>query len=1510
MIDVGKGSFPLSFLNVLRVSINLPVLRLSEIGNEVVGNIGQSWTLHNQHRPLLEYLLLLDSTAMVQVSCSTCPSGSFLHQRHQTQAEPRSRLALREIIASLIIPGMSVYAAKEHAESGDMISGEAHGAVQPLRIENLQAKIVKFVFGQLLQSTILSSTSSQVAELQHGLQELEEQIKAAVGLLSQNVSAADVRSGIIDTIRPFIPSCSSLEFGHCLKHDKTLMQFLIEVMDVSTTTAERFSSVAVDMDNRAGFLDDLMEGGKSPSKDATNLRSNVGMNCSLFGLRAMTTSRIVLLASVAQSNDFDETMSSAAIDHFVHLDDDHLLAQNRLIRSLIIQKMISSHQDIVALIKRVGRLIENPAHLNNEVALTLCLNLLAYCAESWAVQDAGELTECALDLYHFFVTSYMPKHRMSRDTEVNLAGLFLRLMQVHVNYDLPDVPSARTSLLALQARACLSSRFQISEEIPALFRLYVLSLHERFLEDVVKSLPEDFEWLEGILFRLHILGRLAASWPTLLRSCVYYILEVPGHLPIASSHAKHCLANVADVLQLDGPRELFRLFASQLLYTWLAAEEVERLPYSIFGYDTLRDLLDDCCSELVGLLVMRDQDEQLQTVAKIVQSPLQSLMAQSFTKAIAYSVAHDISVPPPSSFIGSYITGEKRVHKLLGKDVFFDLLSQHFADIIAVFFKSTDQVEHLSRALIKRSGFDFAVSNLNHMQAGQSILALPPSQQPAFKAKYLVDQIAHLCSRTQYDAKDLYTPTMFVKVARTILSMIHPALGSLHACAMLRKLRVLMALSDKVCFRGYCLQMLLLAVRPFATDAECAVDAIGILRYLFEGGYESLINNVPFLLGISLTVLASLQEVLQSSLDKTDVDTQHQSNLSATQAFYDWFGSYLQKCAADIACEKTKIVFEGTLTSAIHAKAHGTARKGTVEGQLLLHILNDETSGRNLISTPFKALALTRVFKNFAVPASSHEDMLSEDVLASKYAVSIWGLCKATRPPSKVLVWAAKVLGRSFAASGQVEEQLLRETDLARLQSVPIPTDRKMISQSTLLALIENLCFTVGDGPIAGYAEAVLRVVAFDLTEAEMELFAEFFRSSILKAVSWEPAYRPPPSDVQIVSIPIPHELDLAEGAILKPSWLAHTVAYLAASVTGDKLLSRLPVLLYNSSEFARDAFPFVLHLALASEMDATKALKKQVSKAFRSWIKTVDTEATYSLKRIINALIYLRTQKLPKEHSPADRTSWLDVDYSDISAAAVRCKMFKTALLFLEVAVSDTGRASSRRSSNSAQAEPTKALRAIFDNIDDPDLFYGLQQEASLGRVLDRLEYEKNGTKSLAFRSAAYDAQLRLRGGLSSSDPQPLISALNMLSYNGLSHSLVQTGRESSVFSMSASTMFGTAQKLEQWDIPVPASTHDDSATMYRLLQSINAANNRQSIVKAVDVAIESSFVQLLQPNSDLKTIRHGLQSLAAITEIDEILSNNSSEQFEGLTSKFVSRASWMRLGKYCTSAAVICTD
>jgi serine-protein kinase ATM len=1487
---------PIDILNLLRTCLGLPTLSLSWSSNSPRGIIGQSWLQHLDREEILRYLLLLDDFSTKTFRCPKCSISSLLHRTEHLSDSSAYGHATRRLILELFLPRFELLVQ-------DWGSRNTEESVQ-VSTDTMRCTVSACIFGCLLLSL------TQDPRLVNLLKQLERAVEGlatfALAQLREEEQTRTLLESTLQALQPYLPTSNPLELTHLYRSNPYLLQLFNLVSDQLHLQSQPFNKTPAAEVHDAMELDDIFDTQQSRSKvggmKCVSARRDVAIASSPMAFYQATLTRLILISTAAKSANSLSTIPSEFINYLVELPDPEILSCRQPLQTILRSDLLLDPADALRLVQRIGKLLASAEYVSCEVALGLCLDILTCEAPLWCSSGEieRELKESATQLYEWLIDTVFPKRRPSLNVQIGLADLLCELMRVQPEFkDRKPLPSVRSCLFDVFQKGPICVKFHISGQLPNLFNLFILKRHNEILVDVIESLPSDPDWAEGIAFRLHVLAGLASRWPTLIRLCTYYILEVPGKLPKSMNHATRCLTKVSKSLGLKDPRDLFKLFASQLLYTWLITESLGNIPYGIFGYSTLRDLVEDAKEEIASLMIMRNQDNAVADLALLLEITVEQLLQQCFTKVIAYSVAHDICVPH-AEMGKKYVTGEARIRKWLGRDVFYNLVNVHFPDIIALFFNLIEQEECIvEKSFTKDPKLLYAAEAMNDIKdINFSDVVLPPSQQPAFKAKYLTSQIEHICGRTEYDIANLYTPPMVTFIARRVLNSIHPALGSLHTCSVLRKLRVLIALSGRTALEGYPLEMLVHSIRPFITDAECADDSIGMIQYLLAKGSTYLAKSPSFVAGISLSILASLRAFLESSPSSTTQQSQYQSTLTKAQAFHSWLGSFLVSYDTSSLNKASETAFRAIVQSAHDFRSEGNGEIGTAESSLLIELLEDELSGRQLLNKPSQDLAFALLYANFKQPHSFRNDIFGTDEKAVMFAVTLWNLCKNGPVGGSLLIWVGKVLGRAFAATGHIHQLLLQESGVRRILEITSGTFSNEISKSCLLRLLQTL--TQGDDrQTAGLAEAVLRVIITGPDrppdESEAIVYDRSLSKHLYQASFWAPFYVPP-SDLSVFRTEAPNDPYCAS-AILELHWSRSLAISLVQSVPSEALLYALQRLLGDAERFADEAFPFIIHLVLLLQFDGQPVARKQLSEALRTWFDNEDPSVIPHLKLLINSLLYLRTQALPRESSSADRINWLDVDYAQAARAAVRCRMFKTALLFSEISVSENTRAS-RRSSSTKLVEPNNLLLSIFENIDDPDVFYGLQQNSSLCSILARLEYEKDGLKSLAFRGAQYDSHLRRQDKSSISDAQSLVSALGMLNLDGLSYSL-QSQQGISLDPISLENMFQTARKLEQWDLPVPSASNNEAVTIYKTFQSINTAEDRPFIIEAIHEGLQTIMLGILRESADTSIIHTSLQSLAVLTEMDEVLSASNSEEFKQMLGRFHSRSNWMKTGK-----------
>lgn len=1221
-----------------------------------------------------------------------------------------------------------------------------------------------------------------------------------------------------------------------------------------------------------------------------------------LALRHSTSARLCYIATRLADGCGTDMVPSSFISYLTSLRPSELLSCRPIIKDIVGPTLRMSRADAGVLMEHLAsELLEPYDYERCEVAMGVCLDVMNGLADMWTTADNGVLSDCGAAIYEWFIKVALSKGIASPHVHICISSMLQRVIKVRPEYAKSlSLPSARTSLFRVLEEGNIAVKYHVGRNISEIFGLFVLREHDAILEDVINSLPSERDWSEGIALRLLALAHLAAAWSTLLRRCVYAMFETPGHIPEATGYAKQCLSHVSRSLGLSSPQELFRLFASQIIYTWLETQDIGSIPYAIFGYSSLAHLLRDIQDEVVGQVVMRCHETEATQLEKDLGQPMEELLHTSFGKAAAYSIARDVAVPPSQNRQTS--GADTRVRKLLGKDRYTTLLTTKFPDILVVFLKTMDQEEHIAKGFLKHPSYAMAYKAYQKIiSTGVSTTALPANQQPSFRAGFVFDEIEFLCRRTSYDTDTLWSPALYVYALRRLLDTIHPALGSLHACSVLRRIRILICMAGSTALQDYPLEMALHALRSFLTDIQCADDTIGLVQYLLESGKPYLAGTPSFLAGVAVSTLASMRTFLNSTQESTTQESHFRATMTKAHAFHSWFARFLNLYASPQLTGASEQSFKAIMKASLNIRTNGNARKGTYESDLLMVILEDRRSGRNLLNRPAQELILGLLCAAFEVPNDVHDDILGDDQQAAAFAPTVWETCQHQMYSQSYLTWAARVLGRAYASTGQILGEMLREISFQLVENTQVENDsvpKYDGSRTAILRMLRDALLT-DDRTHVGVAERALQLVFSKAQGSELLVeVGELLPASLVKALVWDPYNCP------LGLWSTSHQPSLQESLgldihVQASFWIQRICTALASGATDDPLLGELPQLLATITGLAEQAFPYILHLVLLREIEGNQNARRIVSEACQTWFKACDETTTPHVKILLNAILYLRSQSIPNERNKADRDRWLELDYTQAGATAAKCGMFKTALLFVETGSSETARAS-RRSSAIKVDVPTDLLLHLFQNIDDPDSFYGVQQPSSLSTMMDRLAYENAGFKSLSFRGAHYDSEMRYLKRADKSDEKGLLRVLDTLDLNGLSHSLLlnQLMAESGLDATDA--MLQTARKLEQWDISVPIFQPTPAGTIFRAFQSLNSTSELPIIRAAIDEGFFGIVGQLLDGRSVRSSAHANLGALAVLTEIDNVIASSTAEQLEETWTGLESRTPWMYTERY----------
>jgi len=1208
-----------------------------------------------------------------------------------------------------------------------------------------------------------------------------------------------------------------------------------------------------------------------------------------------------------QSGDEYGSPSTTVVDIILELPETSILASRTVIANLPCLVPTLTTSDTERLLEYLtDNVLRSYPFERSEVAVGTILDAMIGLKSFWIETSSKNLADLGLDMYDWCVSTALKAGVLSPSVQKKVATLLHQLCHVNTEYGHDDgVPSVRTSLFDLLKRGAITVQFHLAQRISTIFGLYTLSTHDAMFEDLQESLPAEFEWTEGLAMRLLFLAKLASSWHSLLRQSVYYIFETAGRIEISKSYATICIKEVAASLDFESPRKLFRLFAPQLLHTWLGDNHpLDALPYAAFGFDSLHDLLVDVQTEATAQLLMRGLDRDMQLMESTLNIEAKDLLRLAFSKSVAYAISRDIVSPPANAESRC----EPRLRAIIGKEEFRQLSSDQFAAIMGHFFLCMNQDDVEDSWLAKRGGYKSAIDALSNIKGfSYSTRPMPPSQQPSFRSRHLTDQLDRFCRRTSQDPEAPWEPSTFAVAARMLFDNLDPALGSQHSCTVLRKIRVLIATAGEVAVTGYALEMLLRGIRPYLTDSQCADDALGILKYLMRRGKRQLSSNTRFLCGVLTILLLETRAHMGAKQDSTTQETQHRETVLKMTNFYNFSIEYLQEVQKTI--EPRFAADYGTLVNALsHLQLPGNAHKGSPESTLLLLLIRQDVTSDSLFELGDIKAALAILTRDFQAPQSIAEDVLLDDALCVELGPALWRTIQASRLDGQFVLWAGKVIGRAYAASG---DYTLYPKKRATQQPQAL-SDNLLGAQRPYALIVKRLCEIVlsPTRTESGLAEYALRTVAADLVEDSADEVAfkdslpENLAPSILRGTY---GYMPP-------AMP-KYDVDVSDRQALKASlaidktkelsvWIRSIALILCRWPSAPSLLAALPALLLSFQHLALELLPDMVHMLLEIEAESKQSLRPEIS---HSISKHLEEEAdALGLKQdyLLDLILYMRRQPYPKEHTKVDRLRWLDLDYMRAAETATMRGKPTFALMLAESSappVQANRRASSRASS--AQQLPVHVpgsmLLSIFEQVDEPDSFYGVEQPASLESVLSRLDYEKAGFKSLMFRSAQVDSHMRQSGKLDSADAMGMVRSLSALNLSSLTYALT-SGQVGSMAVTATDDMLDSARKLQQWDIALPESSVDGSSRLLTIYQELGRAVKLTSATSSLDKLTMEHVEAAQQIYATSRPTRAWFNCLSLISETADLACSASQEELLATWSRLQSRQKWMEKARF----------
>ena len=1174
---------------------------------------------------------------------------------------------------------------------------------------------------------------------------------------------------------------------------------------------------------------------------------------------------------------------SGLVDDFVALDSDSLLGARRSLYELFRLDPGFHRPDAARLLKHMAEVcLQDDDYERSEAAMCCCAKTMTELVPLWTSEIDDDLSDCAFDIYCWFIGTALGKGIASPQALFDIALMLDAVSHLAPDFGSnDDLPSPRTSLLKILSEGPSGLKFRLSACFTRMFDRYVLAEHVAIFNDIVEALPADPDNIEGIGVRFHILADLGSRWHTVLRQATYHLFETAINVPKLTGLGRQCLHRMSAALEMVSARELFNAFALQIIYTWLGLGQLKQLPFASFEYETLTDLLMKNESELVAQIALRGSREHAQEMSELLNTTWASLLEKHFAQAEGYCLASQTSLPGREQL---QLNSESLIRTTLGTEVYSTNIRQQLPSVITHLFKALQDDYGIERAF-EKSSLTEALSTLQRVCAlSASTSPLPSAQQPSFRARFIIEEIYWLCKRTSFDFNMIWSPAFLVHIYRQLLQGANAVLGPLHAASVLRKIRAVVCLAGPNAVRGYPLEMLLHNLRPFLTIFQCSEDAIGLYWYLLEAGIEHLASQLSFLAGLSVSIFASMTVFIASTQESTTQSSQFLSTISKAKDFRKWLGRFLTTLEPDEDNEQKLETFRKLIQHAKAMTVGGSSSKSTPEGNVLMHLLMDRTMKEPLLTEVHFQLSIGILCKQFTPATDLSDDILTQQMDIVSCTPVLQAVLAQMSLPDPFRTWAACIIGRGCSAVGPAE--ILHPSDskskILRGDGHPLSTTD---SYSAIVSSLEGLVWQ-SDVSAAAKAEQCLQAIATNLEgSAALAALGKGHDQRLLGDLRFD--HFPCPESVTDISAPLSSlSLEHWQPPEMSHDWAPALVSTICHHLVNDSIIGPLRNFAMSASMAAPRLLPYVVHLALATEWNGAQHARERISAIFALVLKNKSSRSSEVIKLILETIVYLRRCALPTEATKAQRNHWLDIDFGEAASAAVTFHLWHEALFFIELQQADvhllSGR-STRQSTQTAVNDVPDFAEVVFENVDDPDFFYAGHEDVDLQSVIQRLEHESSGFKTLSFQSAVFDAAVRSHEGSESLGRVALSTAhaLNTANLRGISQAVtaVASGQSQSALESETSDLF-----FDLYDWHSSSSTAATKAPLspLRSLQTLTSATSKEAMLSALDTGLLEAVTYLPLSKSLRERDEQYVRAIATLAETRDALMLNGFEEFE----------------------------
>ncbi|GAB7345661.1 hypothetical protein MBLNU457_3949t2 [Dothideomycetes sp. NU457] len=1440
---------PSDLLSLVFEGLPMPLLPTFRSVQDLRASPGQYWYAHFESLPIVQYLLLLPDQHSHHLLNLDFTSGR--------SAIPISHTAETTLIVSILNSCTS----KSQATLGNFREALSK------RARSISTNAVREVSMLVFVNTyILASIGADAGSRADNLRKANQNLRDCLCAFIESKECSDDRLDCILDVFFVQPDSQGTA-----ENDITL----ISLADAYTALASSFERRRDALLDQTPILDgDMMDMDSQFESQTSGHRSKESRRwimprselAAAFDSACRRTGGFVymkLLSLLDTERATENPASSALVDILKTLSPTELLSTRPVLSIIGKMGLRWEEKHMFELFERLlDAVVDSPTEKSSEVSLGFIVDVMAISIDLWVGKTVTSFHGLSVDFYEYLTRMALETKTLPDGVQKRLSTLLLDIWKRNGDYGQEEkLQSTRSTLFSILETSSISVKMYLADRIPSIFNLFTLPNHEALFDDIEAILPANLEWIEGY-------ARLGIE-------CV------------SKSHA------------FDGPTAICKTFAPQILYTWLQSHSLLSMPHEVFGYSSLDELCDHNKVEVFSQLLLLDKREDMDTIKQRLRVSNSDIARACFGKAFAYAVSQDASSQQRTH------EAEERLKRLHGNDAFADTIRISAPTILAQFLIST-QTETAEKSLESTSHLEGACAILSDVKS--SIVTerhLAPGMQPSFKGKVFAKQVTILCSRAELGLDKLFSTANLTSTIRTLLSTVHPALGSLHTYATLKKLRLLISLAGRSALQGYPLESLIRFIRSLVVDSICADDAVSLLKYLFQYGSEYLLQRPTIFYGLGVLSLLSLKTFMEARPDSLTQESQYKLTLSAVQSFHGWLATFLLETVADE--HKSSSRLKMILKASSDVIFPPLLSKDQPCALLVGSLLDDRLSSQPFLSEEYRRQIFEALLMSAVAPDSPIDFALVDDHSAARYVRLLWEYARPAFENRHVSNWVGQVAGKAYVVSGSINLGLDSGASTDG-RDTPQEDSQLQTSQRLISAALLRLLAASDLTSVLLVEQALCTMFAND-DEAQSSDLIELFPVEIVEALQL-PEQRSRKRSKKVRSVPdkvgLTTDFEQLRSKTNVQEWAGDLVRSISRQTSDHALLVALSEVLDASELLAVDMLPYVVHLGLLSDLNGTEQLKAAVSSMMASSFRERDAETRSKLRLILKALVYILKQQIPHERTILDRQHWLDISFVEAAEAASWSEMPTTALFLTEISAQQVQQATVRGSRRSSAAStpmetvPEGILLDVMKEVDDPDAFYGVDRTTSFSSILDRVDQERDGLKSLMLHSARLDALTRVGASDLGSDSLGTFRALSTLDLNSLTLTLLNQRKNALTQDDFSTTMLHTAQKLDKWDIALPNTCNTAETNLYQVQESLRRSNSPTTIQALIHKATSDIMIDLSASDVKAHQARSNFKLLGTLAEIGDMLSQRSAGDMKDLWARMQQRQTGWDIGRF----------